>query len=102
MSEIEERIEDDREEDIIEAIHIMLYSHLSSEFFTQEGLYAAYVTALRGLMTKLPQEAEKSDSGEYYICPCCKRLIEKNERAHGNIDIPFCKWCGQALEYRGE
>lgn len=48
---------------------------------------------------KVPRKPEKSDSGMFYICPNCNVFIEKNERAHGNIDIPFCKWCGQKLDW---
>lgn len=59
--------------DCKEAVHIMTYSRLSSEHFTPEGLCGAYVAALAALMVQIPRKAEKSDSGEYYICPCCER-----------------------------
>lgn len=38
-------------------------------------------------------------SGAYHICPHCSRFVSKNEPKHGRIDIPHCKWCGQALDW---
>lgn len=37
-----------------------------------------------------------------YICPACNKFIFKNEQSHGNIDIPYCKWCGQKLDWGEE
>lgn len=48
-----------------------------------------------------PLMPQMSDSGAFFICPNCDKLIEKHERAHGNIIIPHCKWCGQALDWGG-
>lgn len=45
------------------------------------------------------QKPKRSDSGMFYICPCCNRFINRHERAYGNIDIRHCKWCGQALDW---
>lgn len=61
--------------------------------------------ALRDCVEKLsPKVPKRSDSGAYHICPNkdCRRLIERREQSHGNIDIPHCKWCGQALEWTKE
>lgn len=33
------------------------------------------------------------------LCPSCNRFIDRHEHKHGNIDIPHCKWCGQALDW---
>lgn len=58
--------------------------------------------AIRSSIERLtPKEPKISGNGAYYICPNkdCRRLIERREQAHGNIDIPHCKWCGQALEW---
>ncbi len=33
------------------------------------------------------------------ICPNCEHFIRRYEQSHGNIEIPHCKWCGQALEW---
>ena len=60
--------------------------------------------AIRSSIERLtPKEPKRSGNGAYHICPNrdCRRLIERREQAHGNIDIPHCKWCGQALE-RGD
>ena len=59
--------------------------------------------AIRSSIERLtPKEPERSDSGAFYICPNtgCRRFILRREQpSHGNIDIPHCKWCGQALEW---
>lgn len=34
-----------------------------------------------------------------YLCPNCNRFLDRHEQAHGNIDIPYCKWCGQKLDW---
>lgn len=49
----------------------------------------------------IPKKVPHSDSGAYGVCPCCERFIERFEQSHGNIEIPHCKWCGQALDWRG-
>ena len=46
-----------------------------------------------------PKKPEPSESGCYYICPSCNKFILRREKSHGNIDIPHCKWCGQALDW---
>ena len=33
------------------------------------------------------------------VCPCCDRFIDRHEQSHGNLDIPHCKWCGQAINW---
>ena len=61
--------------------------------------------AIRSTIERLtPKEPERSDSEAFYICPNtgCRRFILRREQSHGNIDIPHCKWCGQALEWTKE
>lgn len=60
---------------------------------------AAVEEAIGALEKRTPQKLENSYSGMYYVCPSCRRFIDKNEHAHGNINIPFCKWCGQAFDW---
>lgn len=57
------------------------------------------VNAARIKSERLQARIERSEI--YHICPNkdCRRLIERREQSHGNIDIPCCKWCGQALEW---
>ena len=55
--------------------------------------------ALNALEKQTPQKPKLLDSGEFYSCPNCDIIIRKNEPSHGNIDIPRCKWCGQALDW---
>lgn len=42
---------------------------------------------------------KKSDSGEFYICPNCNKFVQRFEQAHGNNEIPYCKWCGQKWDW---
>lgn len=49
------------------------------------------------LEKQIPMGTKKSDSGMFYICPSCNKFLERNEQSTGNIDIPYCKWCGQKL-----
>lgn len=58
-----------------------------------------WTVIISALLKQVPAKAKRSESGLYYICPVCNKFIERNESAHGNIDIPFCKWCGQKLEW---
>jgi len=44
-------------------------------------------------------KAKISDSGVYHICPNCDRLISEREPSHGKIKIPYCKWCGQRIDW---
>lgn len=55
--------------------------------------------ALNALEKQTPQKPKALDSGEFYSCPNCDIVIRKNEPSYGNIDIPRCKWCGQALDW---
>lgn len=40
----------------------------------------------------------KSDAGSS-ICPNCEHFIMQYEQSHGNITVPYCKWCGQRLDW---
>lgn len=55
--------------------------------------------AIDAVKKQIPTVAMKSDSGSYYICPSCMKLIEHYEISHGNIEIPYCKWCGQRIDW---
>lgn len=48
---------------------------------------------------RIPKMPKRSGSGMFFICPGCRRFLERRELSHGNIDIPHCKWCGQALDW---
>lgn len=54
---------------------------------------------LEAVNKQISKRAKKSESGMYFICPCCDRFIERRERTHGNFDIPYCKWCGQKIDW---
>lgn len=62
---------------------------------------AALELAIKALRRLTPKKPTLSDSGDYGICPNyrCRRLILQYEPTHGDIEIPHCKWCGQALDW---
>ena len=53
------------------------------------------------LGTLVPKKPKKIGDSGYYECPGkgCNKFVKKREQSHGNIDIPHCKWCGQALDW---
>ena len=55
--------------------------------------------AVEAIEKQISEKPQKSESGTFNICPTCGRFINRREKSHGNIDIPRCKWCGQALEW---
>lgn len=57
---------------------------------------AAIIDALE---KQIPTKPRKSGAGAD-LCPHCNRFIDRHEGRHGNIDIPHCKWCGQAIDWR--
>lgn len=61
---------------------------------------AALIMAIRAIERLTPRNPAIS-SGVYGVCPNCRRPVLQFEQAHDNIEIPHCKWCGQALDWRG-
>lgn len=63
----------------------------------------ALLLAIKSLRRLTPCKPTLSDSGDYGICPNfrCRRLVLQYEPTHGDIEIPHCKWCGQALNWGG-
>ena len=59
----------------------------------------AIEVAIEALEKQIPKKPIYS-GGHEYICPNCNRFTRKREQQHGNIIIPYCKWCGQALDWR--
>ncbi len=51
---------------------------------------------------QLPKKPKKIDSGWFYTCPNCNKIVKKYEQSHGKIKIPYCKWCGQAWDWSNE
>jgi predicted RNA-binding Zn-ribbon protein involved in translation (DUF1610 family) len=49
---------------------------------------------------EFPAVALKSNSGAYFICPTCNKLVLRFEQSHGNVEIKHCKWCGQRIDWR--
>ncbi len=76
-------------------------SAIQTECMTVEQDRALAVVQ-KAVEKQIPKKPEKSDSRMFYICPCCRRFVQKNEQSHGNIDIKFCKWCGQAFDWEAE
>lgn len=67
-----------------------------------EDLKNAMEIAISAVDKQIKKKPTLSGSGHFHVCPNCKKLIEKNERSHGRIDIPYCKWCGQLLDWESE
>ena len=56
--------------------------------------------AAQAAMNKeVPKKPELTESRRFGICPNCERLLSRREQPHGLIDIPRCKWCGQAIDW---
>lgn len=53
---------------------------------------------LEALKKQMPTRPKKSGTGAD-LCPRCDRFVERREKKHGNLDIPYCKWCGQAIDW---
>lgn len=61
----------------------------------------ALMRAIIAIQRLTPRKPAISSSGVYGVCPNCRRLVLHFEQSHGNIEIPHCKWCGQALDWKG-
>lgn len=61
----------------------------------------ALMRAIIAIQRLTPRKPAISSSGVYGVCPNCRRLVLQFEQSHGNIEIPHCKWCGQALDWKG-
>lgn len=61
----------------------------------------ALMRAIIAIQRLIPRKPAISNSGVYGVCPNCRRLVLQFEQSHGNIEIPHCKWCGQALDWKG-
>ena len=62
----------------------------------------AFEKAIEALKTRIPMQPKQDTKQKYnfaYTCPACNKFISKNEQSHGNLDIPYCKWCGQKLDW---
>lgn len=59
--------------------------------------------AVRALKKQIavPVDEPESRTIDWKICPNCKRFISRYEQSHGRIEIPYCKWCGQKLQWKG-
>lgn len=62
---------------------------------------AALIMAICAIERLTPATPEPSSSGVFGICPNCEAFLDRYEQSHGNIEIPHCKWCGQALDWKG-
>ena len=62
---------------------------------------AALIMAIEAVKRLTPKKPKPSECGAFGICPNCKRLLLQHEiLLHGEIEIPHCKWCGQALDWK--
>ena len=53
---------------------------------------------------QIPKKPERDGGSIFFRCPNfqCRKSLTRREHAHGNVDIPYCKWCGQALDWSEE
>lgn len=56
--------------------------------------------AVAAIRKQIPTPPGRSSSGAT-LCPSCNRFLDRHEQKHGNLDIPYCKWCGQAIDWKG-
>ena len=59
----------------------------------------ALAIAQMAIEKQIAKKPKKGDSKGFYICPCCNKIVRKNEQSHGNLNIRNCKWCGQAWDW---
>ena len=85
-----------------EAIDVIKIAISEVEWDYPMSYAAAFETAVEALEKQIEKKPNKSDSGFFYLCPNCERFVHRHENSHGNIDIPYCKMCGQALNWSGE
>lgn len=89
-----------------EAAHILEYSRIVSENFTQEAVTATYVMALAALRGPTREQVEKMWRGEWMAldecsnegvyCKRCKKKVYRIEYANEKMRSPFCPACGAA------
>lgn len=63
---------------------------------------AALIMAIAAVERLTPKKLKPLASNRYGICPYCQRFLHRYEQSlesHGSIEIPHCKWCGQALDW---
>ena len=51
------------------------------------------------MQTAKPVEEPESMTNHWKVCPNCNHFVERYEQSHGRIEIPYCKWCGQKLDW---
>lgn len=85
-----------------EAIEIIKIAKAEVEWEHPIDYAAAFDMAIEALERQKPKKIAEFHSGNYCICPNCQRLILRHRETHGNINISFCEWCGQALEWNKE
>ena len=83
---------------VLEAIEIVTNA-VQDENMTAEK-DSALAVIQKATEYRVPKTPQRPGSGMFFICPGCRRFLERRELSHGNIDIPHCKWCGQALDWR--
>lgn len=79
----------------LEAINVLeKYQNIPKSEVVKE----AYAMAISALEKQIPKKPNKINT-KANVCPCCNRFIDRHEQKHGNLNIPYCKWCGQAIDW---
>ena len=85
-----------------EAAHILEYSRIVSENFTQEAVTATYVMALAALRGPTREQAEKMrgvwswQTENEYCCTACNNVTCVDE-CMGEPMYRFCPYCGAPM-----
>lgn len=84
---------------MFELIHLIKIATSKAEKKRLNEEYQALTVLKSCTESRIKVKAIKSPSRRLYICPACNKFIEKNEQSHGNIVVPYCKWCGQKIDW---
>ena len=79
------------------AIEILDPNH-REHYESIEPVNEACRMGMQALQKQIPTKPGKTSTG-VTTCPSCNRFVDRHERKHGNLDIPHCKWCGQAIDW---
>lgn len=70
------------------------------EVVSASDMAEAKSIAVAAIRKQIPTPPGRSSSGAT-LCPSCNRFMDRHEQRHGKLDIPHCKWCGQAIDWKG-
>ena len=90
----------DKAETTSAAINMLGIGRTQSVALTDEDKNKVFVYALEALYRQLPKKPKESDNDEAVCCPACGSVIHRYDSTHSECSVPFCKWCGQLLNWQ--